>query len=114
MTVRHDISRPMMADEAGKPRRLRLGRWLVGGAVLMGLYTWTWGPYGILRQWKTARTLEHMQVVNDSLRVHNKLLLDSIRMFQYDSSAIAGEARRQGLILPGEIAVRFVDTTTAP
>jgi len=91
--------------------KLPIGRWILLAGLGFALYAWTFGPYGVVRQWNKARTLERIHASNDSLRIRNARLLDSIRLFSEDSATIAGEARRQGLVLPGEISVRFVDTT---
>jgi len=90
--------------------RLPLGRWLVLTGLGFAIYAWTFGPYGVVRQWNKAREAAAIQATNDSLRLRNAGLLDSIRLYQTDSTVIASEARRQGLVLPGEISVRFVDT----
>lgn len=87
-----------------------VGRWIVLAGLGFALYAWTFGPYGIVRQWNKSRTVESLQSTNDSLRSRNALLVDSIRLFSEDSATIAGEARRQGLVRPGEISVRFIDT----
>jgi len=93
--------------------RIPLGRWLLLAGLGFALYAWTFGPYGIVRQWNKGREAAGVQATNDSLRRRNAGLLDSIRLFQTDSVTIAAEARRQGLVLPGEISVRFVDTNRA-
>lgn len=93
--------------------KLPVGRWILLAGLGFALYAWTFGPYGIVRQWNKARTMELLQATNDSLRIRNARLVDSIRLFSEDSATIAAEARRQGLVLPGEISVRFIDTTRA-
>lgn len=91
-------------------KRLPIGRWIVIVSVLFTLYAWTFGPYGVVRQRRTAERLAALQAHNDSLHVRLKNLEDSLHLLSNDSATIAGEARRLGLVLPGEIAVRFVDT----
>lgn len=91
--------------------RLPLGRWILLAGLGFAVYAWTFGPYGIVRQWNKSREATAIQARNDSLRVRNLGLIDSIELYQRDSSVIAAEARRQGLVLPGEISVRFVDTS---
>lgn len=91
--------------------RLPLGRWILLAGLGFAVYAWTFGPYGIVRQWNKSREAAAIQARNDSLRARNLGLIDSIELYQKDSSVIAAEARRQGLVLPGEISVRFVDTT---
>lgn len=90
--------------------KVPVGRWIVLAGLGFAVYAWTFGPYGIVRQWNKARAVESLQVTNDSLRARNALLVDSIRLFTDDSATIAGEARRQGLVRPGELSVRFIDT----
>lgn len=105
---------PIPTPSPVRPRRegrIPVGRWLVLAGLGFALYAWTFGPYGVVRQWNKARALEAMQATNDSLRQRNALLVDSIRLFEGDSATIAGEARRQGLVRPGEISVRFIDST---
>jgi cell division protein FtsB len=99
---------------SSKPRRLRLGRWIVGATFLATVYAWTIGPYGLVRQWNWARDVRAQEIANDSLRARNHRMSDSLRLFATDSATIASEARRQGLVQPGEISVRFVDTTQTP
>lgn len=106
---------PSGSSPAQSPRprgdgRFPVGRWIVLAGLGFALYAWTFGPYGVVRQWNKARSVRTLQGVNDSLRLRNAELVDSIRLFSVDSATIAGEARRQGLVLPGEISVRFVDT----
>lgn len=91
--------------------RLPLGRWILLAGLGFAIYAWTFGPYGVVRQWNKSREAAAIQARNDSLRLRNLGLIDSIELYQHDSSVIAAEARRQGLVLPGEISVRFVDTT---
>lgn len=93
-------------------KRLPLGRYLLLAGLGFALYAWTFGPFGIIRQWNKSRQVATIQATTDSLRRLNALLLDSIRLYQHDSAVIAAEARRQGLVQPGEISVRFIDTTT--
>lgn len=104
---------PIPPTPVGGPRqgRVPVGRWLLLAGLGFAVYAWTFGPYGVVRQWNKARTAEELQATNDSLRLRNAQLLDSIRLFTDDSATIAGEARRQGLVQPGEISVRFIDTT---
>lgn len=92
--------------------RLPLGRWILLAGLGFAVYAWTFGPYGVVRQWNKSRDASAIQARNDSLRLRNLGLIDSIELYQKDSSVIAAEARRQGLVLPGEISVRFVDTST--
>lgn len=92
-------------------RKLGIGRWIASAILLLTLYAWTFGPYGVVRQSRTARELRLIQARNDSLRIRIAELSDSIRLLRSDSATIASEARRQGLILPGEVSVRFVDTS---
>ena len=102
-----------LPPQTPRPRegKVPVGRWLVLAGLGFALYAWTFGPYGIVRQWNKGRTVQSLQATNDSLRVRNAMLVDSIRLFSDDSATIAGEARRQGLVRPGEISVRFIDTT---
>ena len=90
--------------------RLPIGRWILVASVLFAIYAWTFGPYGVVRQYHTAGRLKALQSRNDSLHLRVVELEDSLHLLSNDSATIAGEARRQGLILPGEVAVRFVDT----
>ena len=92
-------------------RKIAIGRWIVAAGFLFVLYAWTFGPYGVVRQTRTAHELQEMRDRNDSLRVRIASLSDSLRLLRTDSATIAAEARRQGLVLPGEVSVRFVDTT---
>jgi cell division protein FtsB len=92
-------------------KRLPIGRWILILSILFTVYAWTFGPYGVIRQQRTAERLASMQVRNDSLRSHVRILEDSLRLLSLDSATIASEARRLGFVLPGEIAVRFVDTS---
>lgn len=94
----------------GSRSRLPIGRWILVVSVLFAIYAWTFGPYGVVRQYHTAERLKAMEVRNDSLRRRVRDLQDSLKLLSDDSATIAGEARRLGLILPGEVAVRFVDT----
>ncbi len=96
---------------AHPPKRLPIGRWILIVSVLFTIYAWTFGPYGVVRQQRTAQRLAALQIHNDSLRDRLKSLEDSLHQLSNDSATIAGEARRLGLVLPGEVAVRFVDTT---
>jgi cell division protein FtsB len=89
---------------------LPIGRWLLVASLLFAVYAWTFGPYGVVRQYRTAARLELLQQRNDSLRQRIAILRDSLTLLSRDSATIAGEARRLGLVLPGEVAVRFVDT----
>lgn len=98
----------------GAPRdgkRIRIGRWILVASLLFALYAWTFGPYGVVRQQRTAETLRRLEARNDSLRSRLELLEDSLELLSSDSATIAAHARRLGLVLPGEVAVRFVDTT---
>lgn len=98
----------------GQPRdgkRIRIGRWVLVASLLFALYAWTFGPYGVVRQQRTAETLRRLEARNDSLRDRLELLEDSLVLLSTDSATIAAQARRLGLVLPGEVAVRFVDTT---
>lgn len=104
--------RPPLSGASRSEGKLPVGRWILLAGLGFALYAWTFGPYGVVRQWNKARAVDILQVANDSLRIHNAKLVDSIRLFSDDSATIAGEARRQGLVLPGEISVRFVDTTS--
>jgi cell division protein FtsB len=79
--------------------------------VLFAIYAWTFGPYGVVRQYHTAERLKALQLHNDSLHLRVVELEDSLHLLSNDSATIAGEARRLGLVLPGEVAVRFVDTS---
>jgi cell division protein FtsB len=81
--------------------------------LLFTLYAWTFGPYGVVRQRRTAADLENIQKRNDSLRTSLRVLEDSLRLLRSDSATIASEARSQGLVLPGEVSVRFVDTSAS-
>ncbi len=92
-------------------KRFRIGRWILIASFLFALYAWTFGPYGVVRQQRTAETLRRLEAHNDSLRGRLELLEDSLKLLSTDSATIAGQARRLGLVLPGEVAVRFVDTT---
>ncbi|MCB9495498.1 MAG: septum formation initiator family protein [Fibrobacteria bacterium] len=109
MSQTHPKSGP--ASPAGRETRFPLGRWLLLAALAFALYAWTFGPFGVVRQWNRARQIQTIERTNDSLRARTRLLLDSLELFRSDSATIAAEARRQGLVLPGEISVRFVDTT---
>lgn len=98
----------------GQPRdgkRIRIGRWILIASLLFALYAWTFGPYGVVRQQRTAESLRRLETHNDSLRGRLELLEDSLKLLSADSATIAAQARRLGLVLPGEVAVRFVDTT---
>ena len=92
-------------------KRIRIGRWILVVSLLFALYAWTFGPYGVVRQQRTAETLRRLEAHNDSLRSRLELLEDSLKLLSTDSATIAAHARRLGLVLPGEVAVRFVDTT---
>lgn len=78
--------------------------------LLFTLYAWTFGPYGVVRQRRTFLELQDMRHRNDSLRVRLRELSDSLHLLRTDSATIASQARSQGLVLPGEVSVRFVDT----
>lgn len=109
-------STPRAASPSAEPRttsgsRLPIGRWILVASVLFAVYAWTFGPYGMIRQYHTAERLEALVLRNDSLRRRVSMLEDSLKLLSTDSATIAGEARRLGLVLPGEIAVRFVDTS---
>ncbi len=92
-------------------KRIRIGRWILVASLLFALYAWTFGPYGVVRQQRTAEALRRLEARNDSLRSRLELLEDSLELLSSDSATIAANARRLGLVLPGEVAVRFVDTT---
>ncbi len=94
--------------------RLPIGRWILVASGLFALYAWTFGPYGMVRQARTAAHLRALETRNDSLQHRLRILEDSLRLLSNDSATIAGEARRLGLVLPGEISVRFVDTARQP
>ena len=94
-----------------RTKRLPIGRWILILSAFFTIYAWTFGPYGVVRQQRTAQRLSLMQARNDSLRAHVLVLQDSLRLLSSDSATIASEARRLGFVLPGEIAIRFVDTT---
>ena len=79
--------------------------------LLFTLYAWTFGPYGVVRQRRTFQELQDMRRRNDSLRIRLRELSDSLHLLRTDSATIAFQARSQGLVLPGEISVRFVDTS---
>lgn len=91
-------------------RKLPIGRWMVVAFLLFTLYAWTFGPYGVVRQRRTSLELQDMRRRNDSLRIRLRELSDSLHLLRTDSATIASQARSQGLVLPGEISVRFVDT----
>jgi cell division protein FtsB len=91
-------------------RKLPIGRWILGAFLAFTVYAWTFGPYGIARQHRTAQDLAALRSRNDSLRQALHALQDSLRLLRTDSATIASEARTQGLVLPGEVSVRFVDT----
>jgi len=92
-------------------RKLPIGRWVVIAFLLFTLYAWTFGPYGVVRQRRTAIELDDLRRRNDSLRVRLHELADSLHLLRTDSATIAFQARKQGLVLPGEVSVRFVDTS---
>lgn len=94
------------------PRRLHIGRWVVLALGGFGLYAWTWGPYGILRQRSNETRIEQMRHDNDSLRVVTRELKARLKRLESDSVEITLAARRAGLTRPGEILVRFIDTTS--
>ena len=96
--------------EATARRKIPIGRWMVVAFLLFTLYAWTFGPYGVVRQRRTSLELEEMHRRNDSLRVRLRELTDSLHLLRTDSATISSQARSQGLVLPGEISVRFVDT----
>lgn len=93
-------------------RKLPIGRWVVVASFLFIAYAWTFGPYGIVRQSRTAHDLDALRARNDSLAERIHILTDSLQLLTKDSATISDQARRQGLVLPGEISVRFVDTTS--
>lgn len=93
-------------------RKLPIGRWVAVVSFLFIAYAWTFGPYGIVRQSRTAQDLERLRARNDSLAERIHILTDSLELLTKDSATISDQARRQGLVLPGEISVRFVDTTS--
>jgi cell division protein FtsB len=97
--------------ESEPRRKIGVGRWIVAAVLLFALYAWTFGPYGVVRQARTAQDVRELQRRNDSLRARIRELSDSLVLLKTDSGTIATEARRQGMVLPGEIAVRFVDTS---
>jgi cell division protein FtsB len=99
--------------EAAPRRKFPIGRWIVVVFLLFTVYAWTFGPYGIVRQRRTAAELESIRKRNDSLRINLNVLQDSLRLLRSDSATIASEARSQGLVLPGEVSVRFVDTSAS-
>jgi len=105
----HSNPPPLVANHG--PKRLPIGRWILILSVLFTIYAWTFGPYGVVRQQRTSERLAQMQIHNDSLRAHVRILEDSLKLLSSDSATIASEARRLGFVLPGEIAVRFVDTS---
>ncbi|MEN9352998.1 MAG: hypothetical protein RL318_323 [Fibrobacterota bacterium] len=92
-------------------KRLHIGRWVVLAVGGFGLYTWTWGPYGILRQRSNESRIERMRLDNDSLRVVTRELKARLNRLERDSVEITLAARRAGLTRPGEVLVRFIDTT---
>lgn len=92
-------------------RKFAIGRWIVVAIALFTLYAWTFGPYGIVRQSRTAQELRELRRHNDSLRARLREVSDSLRLLRTDSATIASLARDQGLVLPGEVSVRFVDTS---
>lgn len=106
-------STPATASGSKPGVRLPIGRWILVASVLFAIYAWTFGPYGVVRQYHTSERWKALQLRNDSLRLRVLELQDSLRLLSSDSATIAGEARRLGLILPGEVAVRFVDTGAA-
>jgi cell division protein FtsB len=92
-------------------RKLPIGRWVGIVFLLFTLYAWTFGPYGVVRQRRTAIELDDLRRRNDSLRIRLHQLADSLHLLRTDSATIAWQARNQGLVLPGEVSVRFVDTS---
>lgn len=86
---------------------------MVVAFLLFTLYAWTFGPYGVVRQRRTFQELQELRRRNDSLRVRLRDLSDSLHLLRTDSTTIASQARSQGLVLPGELSVRFVDTSRA-
>ena len=92
-------------------RRFHFGRWLVLALVSFGVYAWTWGPYGILHQHAVDQRIVAMRHENDSLRALTHTLNQRLSRLASDSIEIAMAARRAGLVRPGEVLVRFVDTT---
>lgn len=86
---------------------------MVVAFLLFTIYAWTFGPYGVVRQRRTYLELQDIRRRNDSLRVRLRELSDSLHLLRTDSATIASQARSQGLVLPGEISVRFVDTAKA-
>ena len=106
-------TQPSQNSSSPKDRkRIPIGRWLLIASVLFAVYAWTFGPYGIVRQQRTAERLAILKSRNDSLRSQLRSLEDSLHLLSSDSATIAGEARRLGLVLPGEVSVRFIDTTS--
>jgi len=83
---------------------------MVVAFLLFTLYAWTFGPYGVIRQRRTSLELQDMRRRNDSMRVRLRELSDSLHLLRTDSATIASQARSQGMVLPGEVSVRFVDT----
>lgn len=100
-------------DPSGSGKKLPIGRWVLVASLLFAFYAWTFGPYGIVRQQRTAERLRTLEAGNDSLRARLRSLEDSLRLLSTDSATIASKARLMGLVLPGEVAVRFVDTSSA-
>lgn len=105
------MSETNLPPEPKAPRRLHIGRWVVLGLGTFGLYAWTWGPYGILRQHSNEKRIETMRKDNDSLKILTQDLKKRLKRLEYDSVEISLAARRAGLVRPGEVLVRFVDTT---
>ena len=101
---------PSRAEQVPR-RKLPIGRWVGVVFILITLYAWTFGPYGVVRQRRTAVELEDLRRRNDSLRTRLHELADSLHLLRTDSATIASQARSQGLVLPGEVSVRFVDTS---
>ena len=105
-----------MAEEAPnvtpiREKHLPIGRWIVLAVLGFGVYAWTWGPYGILHQRSVAHHIEDMRRQNDSLRLLTRRLGVQLQRIGSDSTEITRAARRAGLTRPGEILVRFIDTT---
>jgi len=105
------MSEPTSTPAPQGERRLHIGRWLVLALGGFGLYAWTWGPYGVIYQSQVDKRIVAMRHDNDSLRTLVQSLDGRLKRLQADSTEIVLSARRAGLVRPGEILVRFVDTT---
>jgi cell division protein FtsB len=92
-------------------RGFHIGRWLVLALVGFGVYAWTWGPYGIVHQRNVDHRIAAMRHENDSLRTLTRTLAQRLARLEGDSTEIMLSARRAGLVRPGEVLVRFVDTS---